>query len=1501
MTNVIFNIISKLCVMFVVTASFLYADSESVNNTNPGEVISGLDGANYSYTAILTGRLTQTEDSVDYYKFTVTAPGNVQISSATTSETFYFDVSKTAWEGNEIYDGSSSSSYTTSNFSVSANQTIYIKMARNKTFDYNLTINYSATPPTGFTCANPRNFAAQASYNLFGDTRIIGNTNMCYNNNGVCGDPGIARNNDINMMYSDPDGSLNTTTFNSSSAKLDLPDGATVRWAKLYWQGYLVDENDSVKTSSKSIKFAKPGQGYQTIDSTQSGYNYNWIYFTGSRYYYQGSADITSLVQSGGEGNYTVANIVSEQGKPIGGSYAAWSLVVIYDDENATLKNVTVFDGYKGVVTSGDQTSALAYATDNGCSTDTGALNSMTIPLSGFLTPKEGTVNSTLSIFAGEGDKGVTGDFLELSDKNGVYHHIANNLKPYNDIFNSTITYSGATVSDTTSPVAITPYYSSNSNGSDIDSFDVSHDYLGNTLIGNNQTSSNVRLSTVGDGYMPGVFAFSTELYTPNFCYDYGYEQNGRPFTEDNNGTAMPYISGFLPNTADINVSIYVRNQENSDIKANNVRMDITGIDTAQAIYIRNSVAVTYGNTFTPTTVTDSSLIVSDGSVRNIPLGNIGGTEYAYMYYGVKPNSTGNINIPIIGTFYYDLIIPLPDGTSLRFPYSSRVGGSKLPMCSTNNFSYTPQWGIFSMVDGGLYDSLDVNKRYYDLTTQVVRRPGNLRIASFDPVALDTPKSVSTNVAVEMIDVSQFHDIDAACREPSSAITPRIWMAFDGNVSQVDFNATVINEAITNGTVSDSITTGATSLTTAEDFYNTATPNASYRVTFNVTNDGNGSLIQTAPGTQTGNTQILNFTQLVQDIQYCSKPVEMPSNPGSTTHLVSVACGNAGNQGIDKHNMAICMECLYGYNTQVMCSRDNFAIRPESYTIAIKDSTTDIAPNHTGVSAASLNTDQVKMSAGYSYNYELTATNHQNNMATKGYTRYFGTADNEYNVSLLWNSVKTGCNDTNNRTQRFNMINGNVVDDANHSQVGEYLLNMIDKTWTQVDWNPIYQVHQTGSHFLSGGECILNSTYVPSDTSVVSLSGGVMNNLVGCDINSTHNNIQAMLAYRDYNIAFRPDTFDLSGIRMSTGSDFNGSVMNANAWTYMNTVNETPEMGVRYSGQIRAVGDNNETLSNFVTDCYAEPLKLDMSLIYPTTAGLPNWRYRLQEVNASNGELWRDTNAVIASPATNTAFPILTLPQNSFLKNQNWMVDLNLTINYDRNQTIPVNPIEVGLRDYQISCETDLNCNSIAHGDMNHLPDQKIDSNNTTTFVYGRLLTRDVRVFGQNSFNANGWYEVFNLPSFAGGMFQPSKNGANWFINNRHDDLSHGDANVTRMVSATAANMVNYGGNDALGVETFSFPAIAPTYNGKAHVDTAPWLWHGPNALTYSDPSVANPANAAGNDAACLTHPCFNVTVMPAIGATGSAKSTNEDNKGSKSSTRGNGWHSTSDYAPAIR
>jgi len=101
-------------------------------------------------------------------------------------------------------------------------------------------------------------------------------------------------------------------------------------------------------------------------------------------------------------------------------------------------------------------------------------------------------------------------------------------------------------------------------------------------------------------------------------------------------------------------------------------------------------------------------------------------------------------------------------------------------------------------------------------------------------------------------------------------------------------------------------------------------------------------------------------------------------------------------------------------------------------------------------------------------------------------------------------------------------------------------------------------------------------------------------------------------------------------------------------------------------------------------------------------------------------------------------------------------------------------------------------------------------------------------------------------------------------------------------------------GGSVLGVETYNFgPRALGSY--KAHIDTDPWLWYGTNALDYVDPAAGN------TEAACLTHPCFNINVVPNIGTAGSSTNTQTlgSDKANKGTSRGTGV--IYDYTPATR
>lgn len=1304
-----------------------------------------------------------------------------------------------------------------------------------------------------------RNFSLRKDIKLYGDVSVIGNTVLCKQSDGQCVEP---------TSTTDSNAQTNLEKAPLSSSTISFPTGVigtNVKYARLYWQGRRPATTNSTtwssteQSSASTIKLRKGTTGSFTT-FTADFLDYSEIQSNKYVGVYSAGVDVLDFVKNGGSGTYSVdtTSFYTETGatndktiKDGLGAYGAWVLVVVYEDPSTNVfKDIAVFDGYKVVAGS------------------TATPGSVEFSVSGFYAPKApAAVDSKVYLFTGEGDKYISGDeFYLRGGKQATYGAALGT-------FDSRIDVSGTRSPNLT-----------NNNGIDIQTYDIGTTSGALGLITNEEKTAWMKFTTTGDTFFPSLAVFSTNLYVPEICYDYSFAQNNRFFPHDTSLTA--HIKGNLLNTEPLTANIMFKNKT-AGSEAKSIKLYINNIDSTGELqfYTDSTLALqkTLPNSYyyIPVPAADILKNTVDDLAFDWLTGSdtLGYSESIFTTFKLNPLVSGSIDVPLYMSIDYEYVV---DG--VNYPMTNVALDSRIKRCTAAPSEYNPVEWIFNVVDSGLNPGTiaeGATNVKYNLPTQVANRPVDIKVVSFDPNQLDRVKAISGMVAIEMIDVGGYLDTKSSCDDPNSAITPRAWLALGD-----------IEDNVTSATLTETLfDTGLNTGVTATDYFKNVRENVAYRVSYNLADD-NGSIKFNAMSGASGTRYHLdNFPDYGG--QVCA--VDMDNNPNSAD-LVPQYCGDAGTSYASAMTGAetrACMECIYGYKTKSVCSRDNFAIRPEGFDIKITDPI-----------GATVVPYDANISAGYMYRFDVNATNHLNANATSGYTAWFDGANPDQNVSLSWEPnghIDTGCNDTTNPSLQFFFANGQITaQNRNHTNVGRYKLGMKDTMWTKVDQWPISH-HNDNINWLQDTNDCASGDAVP----LYNPTYAYINNMVGCQISSSHTKLKAPTAiYSDYNLSFRPDHFDLSSVGMSTGTRFSTSVINQNAWTYMNNVNTDENMSVRYFGKIIAKGDDNGTLSNFVDNCYAEPLNLDLNLTFPTTAGLPSWRYRLQEVNASiPPAIWRDANAVIVTPATNISRNLLTFPQSGFLKNQNGLVDMNLSINFDRNQTLPVNPITVGLNNLQVKCQTSNNCKSIADGSTNHVPDANLTTNSNITFAYGRLLTKDIRVFGPMSFIANGWYEVFNLPTFNGATYQPSKNGVSWFMNAMHDDNLSGDASVTRLISSGAATTVNYSGlDDNTGTDIFPFAAIAPTYNGKAHVDTAPWLWYAPNALTYSDPSVTNPANATGNDAACLTHPCFNVTVMPAIGATGSAKDTNEANKASKTSTSGGGaWKSTTDYSPAIR
>src|SRR5262245_56854437 len=102
------------------------------------------------------------------------------------------------------------------------------------------------------------------------------------------------------MAYIDIDTDL--TTYDSTSANLTIPAGASVLFAGLYWGGESTD-TDALRGAVKLDTPATVGYSYSSLTATSLDGS------TETPSEYHAFVDVTNLVSAGGTGTYTVGNV----------------------------------------------------------------------------------------------------------------------------------------------------------------------------------------------------------------------------------------------------------------------------------------------------------------------------------------------------------------------------------------------------------------------------------------------------------------------------------------------------------------------------------------------------------------------------------------------------------------------------------------------------------------------------------------------------------------------------------------------------------------------------------------------------------------------------------------------------------------------------------------------------------------------------------------------------------------------------------------------------------------------------------------------------------------------------------------------------------------------------------------------------------------------------------------------------------------------------------------
>lgn len=288
------------------------------------------------------------------------------------------------------------------------------------------------------------------------------------------------------------------STFNSSSADLNLPSCTNVLFAGLYWGA--TQGNDGTNTAwitgETNIDIMLPGSSvYQTITSSQTDYHNNTLVPGLPHTGYRCFADITSLINATNpNGVYTVANLAGPAG--IVNGAGGWTIVIAYADPATIVRNLTVFDG-SVIMNGGDPP--------------------LNVAITGFLTPPSGPVSCELGAVVYDGDRVSLDTFAFKQNSNpaiGVYTNMTPNAtSSLNDMWNSTISYKGAVVT-TRNPAH------QNTLGYDADIIDVPN--AGNVVLGNSQSSASIRFGSPSENYMIQVATTAISQYTPSFALEKG-------------------------------------------------------------------------------------------------------------------------------------------------------------------------------------------------------------------------------------------------------------------------------------------------------------------------------------------------------------------------------------------------------------------------------------------------------------------------------------------------------------------------------------------------------------------------------------------------------------------------------------------------------------------------------------------------------------------------------------------------------------------------------------------------------------------------------------------------------------------------------------------------------------------------------------------------------------------------------------------------------------------
>jgi len=1362
-------------------------DDNSRNSVEPGITIPDLNGTTTSVSTCLSGTTSQAEEALgiknDIYNFTVGIDGEFNITTDSPNDhEFYLEIKI---NGTIVYPNTKSKSHSFIALLEDGDEVILRFSETGDDLDeYQAHMSFSLPD---FTCSHPHQFITRFNEYIPGDLVAIGNSNICADidpndklnrGDGICDADQRQRNDLANIIhvnkYSSTDSNISSLPddqakklLNVTNAVLDLPPGAKVKWAGLYWQGevwnfkkgvitntYGNDSGvDGEKMMAKELKvsFMRPNDtDFMTLKADELywfnlyrkqlwgrvdgrrvkgktwGYGYGpdfgysdehyFYYFNIMRYehHYQGFKDVTALLQEveaqkgSANGRYWVGNIQATVGLlGFPGVEAAWTLQVVYELPSAQPRVITVTDGYVGLYSSASQ--GDDYVTD---------------------------VNTTLNASCKHG-----------AENTGVYAYdvsfdIDNILTPKKDDFSTDMTVF-ATESDPDSSCATDSLpeqltltrkdgstYVVDGNPSWLPGADPRETCdAWHYSITKKDGSDNL------DRHPDDIYPIGMTLRNYHMTDALSAEQNSTHITfKTDTDRLIIGVIGFATDLRapqlcydyDLRVGEYYKIEVDQNRSFEVDRFDDQPLQVK--LLIRNQEAdfdfenATLHVVFTPdpnqndgnlSYQTNNSMISPEGTFTYLPVDDINSSR-GEIPIGTEIGPDGGLLDAAGGSTYVKQFFDLV-GTRFKGKFDIYVEGDVTYISEDGPIHYKLSTAIPEGEEG--YIPRCPRNPVYD----PIYGYFNVEVNGTDPTRDSELKrySLPTQIsgrpfAVQVVAYAK--DASGSFNTPTEAnTTVEVEIidisAFDNNSSAgYDVSCEEPSSVGRGGfieltdTVTEPFEVGSGGDYNLSGDLNLALRNAAFRV-WVLTIDDDSNLSTERVIFNYHRSDYGSYNEIYQTF-YQNKDDKI------TEKCDSICTSGSSDE---------CYSCLRTYAGEPYCSRDNFSIRPAFFAQKLYDDGNATAINESTISASALSTNQnssaTPLIAGYAYPITMEARNYGDTNPASHYSGYFSTAYSDRNATLTFALAPGACADESNSTLDPFLFYESVTIQNNSNYVklvgpnaGRYSLQLVDSSWTLVDQAtyPYQTKFDDGNgNTVTHEDCNLTDlTYTGPATS---------GKQPGCWISSNvKDDGSGRGDYYDMNLSFYPDRFDLSSISIDT------QPVSGESWLYMNdlaaadsagTIDVTMAMAIH--GTVIARGADDNTLSNYTAGCFAQQGTLRMEYTsQPATVQTADTQSAvpfLQYLYDGN------TPSVLSQPGADGN---ISLPSFFFPDDQNGTAPFDLYSNLQRPGDHMVNVSQISYAQILYRAP---DANASGYGVNDHIPEGIKNLDRNVTFYYATV------------------------------------------------------------------------------------------------------------------------------------------------------------------------------------